>query len=138
MLDIKFIRENPDIVKTAIKNRNIKFDIQEVLDLDSERRKILVEVEGLKAEKKAISKKGKPNKIIIEKMKVLSQKVDDLDKKVEVIDKKLGNLMLYIPNMPHNSIPIGSSENNKEVKKWGEPRKFDFNFFIVFRASYRY
>ncbi|PIV39691.1 MAG: serine--tRNA ligase, partial [Candidatus Omnitrophica bacterium CG02_land_8_20_14_3_00__42_8] len=56
MLDIKFIRENPDIVKAAIKNRNLKLNIQEVLGLDSERRKILVEVEGLKAEKNTISK----------------------------------------------------------------------------------
>jgi seryl-tRNA synthetase len=126
MLDIKFIRENPDIVKTAIKNRNLKLDVQEILDLDSERRKILVEVEGLKAEKNAISKKGKPDKVIIEKMKALSQKVDDLDSKVEEIEKKLCNLVLYIPNIPHNSIPIGSPENNKEVRKWGESRKFDF------------
>ncbi|MEK6732077.1 MAG: serine--tRNA ligase [Candidatus Omnitrophota bacterium] len=126
MLDIRFIRENPDIVKTAIKNRNMKLDIQEVLDLDSDRRKILVEVEGLKAEKNTISKKGKPDQAVIDKMKALSQKVDDLDKKVEGIDEKLGNLLLYIPNIPHNSIPIGSSENNKEVRKWGEPRKFDF------------
>ena len=73
MLDIKFIRENPDIVKTAIKNRGFKFDVQEVLDLDTERRKILVEVENLKAERNAISKKGKPDKTIIDKMKVLSQ-----------------------------------------------------------------
>jgi seryl-tRNA synthetase len=126
MLDIKFIRENQDIVKTAIKNRNLKLDIQEALDLDSERRKNLVEVEGLKAEKNTISKKGKPDKTIIDKMKALSQKVDDLDKKVEEIDKKLGNLMLYIPNIPHNSIPVGGPENNKEVKKWGDCRKFDF------------
>lgn len=127
MLDLKFIRENPEIVKDAIKHRNMKLDIQEVLDLDSDRRKILVEAEGLKAEKNAISKKGKPDQAIIDKMKSLSQKVDDLDKKVEGIDQKLGNLLLFIPNIPHNSIPIGSPENNKEVKRWGEPRKFDFN-----------
>ena len=126
MLDIKFIRENPDIVKAAIKNRNMKLDIQEVLDLDSDRRKILVEVESLKAEKNTISKKGKPDQVVIDKMKALSQKVDDLDKKVEGIDDKLSNLLLYIPNIPHNSIPTGSPENNKEVRKWGEPRKFDF------------
>lgn len=126
MLDIKFIRENPDIVKATIKNRNLKLDIQDVIDLDSERRKILVEAETLKAEKNAISKKGKPDKAIIDQMKALSQKIDDLDIKVDEIDKKLGNLMLYIPNITHNSIPIGGPENNKEVKIWGEPRKFDF------------
>ena len=128
MLDIKFIRENPDIVKAAIKNRNLKLDIREVLDLDSERRKSLVEVEGLKAEKNAISKKGKPDQAIIYKMKILSQKISTLDTKVEEINTKLSNLMLYIPNIAHNSIPIGNLENNEEVRKWGEQRKVDFNF----------
>jgi seryl-tRNA synthetase len=126
MLDIKFIRENPDIVRASIKNRNLKLDIQEVLDLDSERRQILAQVEAFKAERNTISKKGKPDNVIIDKMKALSQKIDDLDKKVEEIDKKLGNLMLYIPNIAHISVPIGGIENNKEVKKWGEHRKFDF------------
>ncbi|MDO8602505.1 MAG: serine--tRNA ligase [Candidatus Omnitrophota bacterium] len=126
MLDIKFIRENPDMIRASIKNRNIKLDIQEVFDLDSERRKVLVEVESLKAEKNAISKKGKPDQDIIDKMKALSQKIADLDSKVEEIDKKLGNLLLYIPNIPHNSIPIGGPENNKEVKVWGKVREFDF------------
>jgi seryl-tRNA synthetase len=86
----------------------------------------LVLLVWIKAERNAISKKGKPDKVIIDKMKALSQKIDDLDKKVDEIDKKLGNLMLYIPNIPHNSIPIGGPENNKEVKKWGDFRQFDF------------
>jgi len=126
MLDIKFIRENPDVIKVSLKNRNSKLNINEVLDMDAERRKILVEVESLKAEKNAISKKGKPGQFIIDKMKVLSQKIADLDIKVGEIDEKLRNLLLYIPNIPHNSIPVGSPENNKEVRKWGVPREFDF------------
>jgi len=127
MLDIKFIRENPDIVKLSIKNRGYKFDVDEVLQLDAERRKILTEVESLKAERNAISKKGKPDQLIIDKMKTISQKIDELDKKVEEIDKKLGNFLLNIPNIPHNSIPVGGPEANKEVKSWGRHREFDFN-----------
>ena len=127
MLDIKFIRENPDIVKKAIKNKGLKLDIKELLELDSQKRKILIDVETLKAEKNKASKGGKPDPAVIAKMKALSQKVADLDKKVEDIDSKIANFLLSIPNIPHDSLPIGGADANKEVKKWGELRKFDFN-----------
>jgi seryl-tRNA synthetase len=126
MIDLKFIRENPDIVKASIKNRGLKLDINEVLGLDVERRKILTQVESLKAERNAISKKGKPDKAVIDKMKSISQKIDDFDRKVEEIDKKLGIFALNIPNIPHNSVPIGGPEANKEVKSWGKRKDFDF------------
>lgn len=126
MLDIKFVRENPDVVRESIKNRGLKIDIQEVLDLDIERRKILQEVEVLKAERNSISKKGKPTPEVLGHMKSVSQKIDDFDNKVGEIDKKLGFLMLNIPNITHNSIPIGSPEANKEVRTWGKKREFDF------------
>lgn len=127
MLDVKFIRDNQDVVKKAIKDRGLKIDIGELVDLDTERRKILTEVETLKAEKNKASKGGKPNPEIIEKMKTFSQKIAILDKKVEEIDQKTGILMLNIPNIPHESIPIGGSEVNKEVRKWGDMPKFSFN-----------
>ena len=127
MLDMKFIRENLDIVKKAIKNRRLKLDIKELLELDSQKRKILGEAENLKAERNKASKGGKPNPDIIAKMKALSQKTSDLDDKVVEIDQKLGILMLSIPNMTHNSLPIGGPDANKEVRKWGKLRKFDFN-----------
>ncbi|MBU1062422.1 MAG: serine--tRNA ligase, partial [Candidatus Omnitrophica bacterium] len=126
MLDIKFIRENPDIVRKSIKDRGLKFELGQVLNLDTDKRKVLVEVEGLKAERNRVSKQGKPNPDIIEKMKSISQKIGDLDKKVVEIDKKLGILMLNIPNITHNSIPVGSPKENKVVRKWGQIRKFDF------------
>ena len=127
MLDLKFIRENPDIVKKSLKNRNIKFNLDELLKLDVEKRKILKESETLKAEKNKVSKGGKPDPKTIENMKSISQKIADLDTKVGEIDKKLANFILNIPNIPHNSVPVGSPEANKEVKKWGELYKFDFN-----------
>ncbi|MBU1853029.1 MAG: serine--tRNA ligase [Candidatus Omnitrophica bacterium] len=126
MLDIKFIRENPDIVRKSIKDRGLKLELGQVLNLDTDKRKVLVEVEGLKAEINRVSKQGKPNPDIIEKMKSISQKIGDLDKKVVEIDKKLGILMLNIPNITHNSIPVGSPKENKVVRKWGQIRKFDF------------
>jgi len=126
MLDIKFIRENPDIVKKSIKNRGLKIDIENLLSLDRDKRKILIEVEDLKAERNKASKHGKPDPEVIPKMKLISQKIGDLDRKMEDIDKKLGILMLDIPNITHNSIPVGAPDTNKVVRKWGEPRKFDF------------
>jgi len=127
MLDIKFIRENPDIVKKSIKDRGMKLDLRELLDLDRDKRKILIEAEGLKAEKNKASKGGKPGSEVIAKMKPISQKISDLDTKVGEIDQKIGNLLLNIPNIPHDSIPIGRPEANKEVRKWGKRPKFDFN-----------
>ncbi|MDP8230453.1 MAG: serine--tRNA ligase [Candidatus Gorgyraea atricola] len=126
MLDIKFIRENPDIVKKAIKNRGLKIDIKELLDLDAERRKILAEVEVLKSDKNKVSKGGKPSPDVIANMKAISQKVADLDGKVGQISQKISTLMLNIPNIPHKSIPVGRPEANKVVRKWGNIPKFDF------------
>jgi len=127
MLDIKFIRENPDAVKKSIKDRDLKTDIEKLLKLDAERRKILMELEELKAERNRASKGGKPGPEVIKQMKAVSQKIADLGKKVEDIDQKIDILMLDIPNIPHNSVPIGTAKDNKVVRKWGEARKFDFN-----------
>ena len=104
MLDIKFIRDNPEVVKRALKSRNSKINIDELLSLDEKRRKLLVETETLKAERNkandeisaAIKAKKNP-KELIDKMKVVSQKVADLDKKVGEVDQKQTNL-LYITN----------------------------------------
>ncbi|MFH1782092.1 MAG: serine--tRNA ligase [Candidatus Omnitrophota bacterium] len=127
MLDLKFIRDNVDLVKKSLKDRNYKFDLDDLLTLDSERRKQLAEVEVLKAEKNKKSKGGKPNQAIIDEIKDMSQKIAKIDEKVEGIDGKLRILALTIPNIPHKSTPIGSPEVNKEVRKWGNIRKFDFN-----------
>ncbi|MFA5143618.1 MAG: serine--tRNA ligase [Candidatus Omnitrophota bacterium] len=134
MLDLKFIRDNPQIVKDALKARNSKLDIGELLKLDEERRKLLVDVETLKAERNkandeitVLIKARKNPKEIIDKMKVVSQKVTDLDKKVGEIDEKLTNFVYIIPNIPDKSVPVGSPENNKIVRSWGKMPVFDFN-----------
>ena len=126
MLDIKFIRENPEVVKKSIKDRHLKIDVENLLKLDTERRKILIELEDLKAKRNRASKGGKPKPEVIKEMKSASQKISDLSKKVEDIDKKLGILTLDIPNIPHSSIPVGTVKANKVVRKWGKARKFDF------------
>ncbi len=133
MLDIKFIRDNKDIVKEAIKNRGMELDIDELITLDEERRKLLMEVEGLKAERNkandeisVLMKERKNPKDIIGTMKVVSQKIANLDNKVGELDEKLAKLVYIIPNLPDKSIPVGGPEANKIVRSWGKNPVFDF------------
>lgn len=134
MLDLKFIRDNKDVVKDSIKNRNLKLDIDELLKLDEEHRKILVEVEELRSRRNkandevAAAIKAKKNpKDIIDKMKPISQKIADFEAKVEDLSKKIAKIVYIIPNIPDKSIPVGGPENNKIVKSWGKNPTFDFN-----------
>jgi len=136
MLDIKFIRENPEVVKKALKDRAMKLGIDEVLELDKSRRILLTEVEELKAKRNKESEeigrlisKGQARDTIKIKddMKVISQKIKEIDSKVEEIYQKLSNLMLNIPNIPHNSIPVGPDKTyNKIIKQWGDAKPLDF------------
>ena len=134
MLDLKFIRDNAVLVKEALKSRNLKIDIDELLRLDEERRNLLVEVETLKAERNkandeitALVKAKKNPKEIIDKMKVVSQKVAYLDKKVGEVDQKIANFTYSIPNIPDKSVPVGGPDSNKIVRSWGKIPTFDFN-----------
>lgn len=134
MLDLKFIRESPDKVKKAIKDRNLKLDIEPLLKLDEERRRFLNEVEAIRAEKNKASKevaalrekKGEFEARIAE-MKTISQKEKEIDAKVDEIDQKIAEILLLIPNIPHSSLPIGPDPGaNKIVRSWGKVPKFDF------------
>jgi len=133
MLDIKFIRENKELVKESLNNRRLKIDIDEMLKLDEERRKLLVEVEALKAERNKANdeisshmKQKKNPKEIIGRMKVVSQNIGILDQKVGDLDKKLANFAYSIPNIPDKSVPIGGPECNKIVRSWGKNPEFKF------------
>jgi len=134
MLDVKFIRDNPDIVKAGLKNKGFKLNIDEFLKLDQERRSLLTEVEGLKRAKNAASeeigklmREKKNAKDRIASMKALSQKIADLELKVEEIGKKHTNMMYSIPNLPHDSVPVSDGPaGNKVVKEAGNIPKLDF------------
>ncbi|MCM8760805.1 MAG: serine--tRNA ligase [Candidatus Omnitrophica bacterium] len=133
MLDIKFIRDNKEIVKEALKNRGLNLDIDELLSLDEEKRKLLIDVERLKAERNkandeisALIKAKKNPKDIIDGMKSISQKISEFDKKVGELDQKIEKSIYTIPNIPDKSVPIGTPEANKVVKSWGQNPKFDF------------
>ena len=134
MLDIKILRTDPDRIRTALKNRNSDLDISPVIELDAKRREILSKVEQMKATQNEISKKipamkkaGEDTSAIFAEMKTLSNEIKELDTEVSGIDEDLRNFMLRIPNIPSDKSPIGADDTeNKEIRRWGEPRKFDF------------
>lgn len=131
MLDLKWIRENPDEVQKGLASKNVKFDLDAFLELDKQRRAALQEVETLKAERNRVNdeiarlkKAGQDSQPAIDSMKSTSQKIKDLDIKVGEIDQKSWDLALRIPNIPDKSVPLSrGAENNKVVRAWGEPKK---------------
>jgi seryl-tRNA synthetase len=134
MLDIKILRQNPDKIRQALKNRNNDLDITPAIELDLQRREILTDVEKKKAKQNEISKKipqmkkaGENTDVIFAEMKELSNEIKADDDKVRDIDEKLRDYMLRIPNIPNDEVPVGVDDSeNVEIRKHGEPRKFDF------------
>lgn len=136
MLDPKFIRENLDYVKKKIEERGIQIDLARLISLDEERRRIIREVEGLEhlrntgskkvGELKRQGKNEEAEKLHME-LKETSEKIKELDEKRTEHEDEFREFLLGIPNIPHNSVPVGkSSLDNIEIKRWGQPRKFDF------------
>ena len=139
MLDIKRIRENLEDIKKAMDKRGEKeFDLDAVVELDDQRRELLKEVEALKSEMNVEQKKipqlmkeGKKEEAEAEKVKLkeLSENIKALDEKVKKVQDELQYRLLRIPNVPNANVPQGDTdEDNIEIRKWGEPRKFDFDF----------
>ncbi len=134
MLDIRRIRLNAEEVKKGLEKRNGDYDIDKIVELDEKRRQILVQVEEMKARQNQVSKEvpklkkeGKDATEVLNEMKELSQKIKDFDIDVKEIENQLNNMLLRIPNVPNPNIAVGTSdEDNVEIRKWGEPRKFDF------------
>ena len=136
MLDSKFVRENLDLVKAAMKNRNASFDEKKFSKLEEDRRKCIAVEEELQATRNSASKKigelmSQGKKDDAEKAKDEVRKINDKLEKAkanrEKTDNELKEFMLAIPNMPHESTPVGKDENdNPEVRKWGKVPAFDF------------
>lgn len=134
MLDIRRIRENPEEVKELLSRRNGDYPIDKILELDEKKRKLLMEVEEMKAKQNAASKEipklkkeGKDTTEILKEMKELSNKVSQLDGEVKELDKEIRNLLLQIPNTPNKDVVIGKSdEDNKEIRRFSQPREFGF------------
>ena len=136
MLDIRLIRECPDKVNELLKRRNPELSIDEVLEIDAERRKIQTQVDELRAKRKNESQKiglmkknGENTDAVQEDVRKLGDEIKELEEKQTELDNKQRDILLHTPNIPDETTPIGLSEDdNVEVYKWGEPRKFDFEF----------
>ena len=134
MLDIRLIRQEPETVKAALKRRNAEDRIDELLELDKERRDMLYKAEQLKNEQNTVSKQipqykkeGKDVAPIFAEMKKLSEEVKDLDAKIREYDEKIDKIMYTIPNIPNPTVPDGETdEDNIEIRKYSEPTKFDY------------
>ncbi|MCK4754772.1 MAG: serine--tRNA ligase [Calditrichia bacterium] len=134
MLDIKFIRDNTELVKKGVLLKGEKCDVDRLLELDSQRRQFIYDVEQLKKERNENSKKvadlkkeKKDATDLIERTKQISSEIKDLDEKLGELQIEIKYEMDRIPNMPNPSTPEGKdSEDNVEVKTWGEIPKFDF------------
>lgn len=131
MLDIKFIRQNPDIVKETVKNKNGKLDVDELLRIDLKRTELIQAVDELRtkrnqnAENLKDSSKRTPE--LIEEGKKIKDELQALEAELREVEAKYTELMYLTPQIPSNDTPIGKGEeDNVEIKKWGEVPQFDF------------
>ncbi|ERI91993.1 serine--tRNA ligase [Clostridiales bacterium oral taxon 876 str. F0540] len=133
MLDLNLIRENPEKVKAALLKRMDKVDFTEILELDKERRELLVKVETLQSKRNTLSKEiaqlkrqGKDAEGNFQEMKELANTIKELDNKLTVVEEKIKNSIEKLPNIPDEDVLPGGKENNKVIREWG--KKPDFNF----------
>jgi seryl-tRNA synthetase len=132
MLDIAFIRQNPDLVKAAIKNKGFTLDLDELLTVDRRRRDLITEIEQKRARKNQVaaaiakaSKEERPS--LIEEGKTVKAELERLEPELGAIEAKFQDLMLRVPSVPRPEVPVGKGEeDNVEIRRVGEPPKFDF------------
>ena len=130
MLDIKFIRENKDLVRNGVKNKNLNPDvIDAVLEKDETRRTLILKIEEIRSQRNKLNdelKKGRTDDLINQSV-TLKKQLDDLEPQLRQTDSELENLMYQVPGIPLPEVPVGRDESeNKVVRLWGEPKKFDF------------
>ena len=134
MLDLKFVRNNPEVVKEALLKRHVSISLDHFLNQEEERRQLLFEVENLKARRNSVSeevgrlkKNGENAESLVLEMREVGQTIKDLEEKSTDIVHGMEKVLYEIPNIPHASVPIGADESaNVQVRKWGTPRVFDF------------
>ena len=134
MLDLQRIRENTDAVRQGIQNKNVQIDFEPILKYDQERRDVIAEVEVLKHDRNVVSKEvavRKRNKEdasdLINKTREIGQRIKSLDDRQREVEESLNELMLQIPNLPHDSTPVGAdASENPVVKEWGNRYQPDF------------
>ncbi|MBF0558525.1 MAG: serine--tRNA ligase [Nitrospirae bacterium] len=134
MLDARFVRENIALLMKAMENRACDVDLSAFPAMEEERLKLLKESEELRNKRNVVSeeigrlKRQKQDaESLVSEMKGVSDRIKEIDETLKGIDERTGLFLLNIPNMPHESVPVGKDETeNIEIRKWGEPRTFDF------------
>ncbi|MGI1657539.1 MAG: serine--tRNA ligase [Desulfitobacterium sp.] len=134
MLDLKFVRTNPEVVKDALQKRNSNVSLDEFLKQEEERRKLLFDVETLKAKRNTVSeevgrrkKSGEDAEQLILEMREVGQDIKNLEEQLTKIENDMETVLYGIPNIPHASVPVGSDESaNVQVRSWGTPGRFDY------------
>lgn len=134
MLDLKFIRSNPEVVRDALAKRRAEAPLDELLALDEKRRNLLVEAEQLKNRRNTVSeevarmkKAGQDASAVIAEMREVSQRIKEMDDALRDLETRIHEIQLMIPDIPHESVPVGKdSSENVEVRRWGEPTRFAF------------
>ena len=136
MLDAKLIRNNPDLVKQAMRNRNKNLDaeIDRFLEIDRERRTLIQKADELKNEQNKASKEipllkkqGADTSEIMARMKAISEQIKELDAKLSQLEEQQQTILYSIPNVPHETVPVGKDDSeNVEIRRFGTPRNFEF------------
>jgi len=134
VLDPKFVRENIEAVQVALRSRGLAVDLHDFLAADTARRRLLSDVELLKHRRNTLSeevgrrkRQGQDGTALMAETKELGDRIKKLDEEVRVREEQGEAVLLTVPNMPHASVPVGrDSADNVEVRRWGEPRHFDF------------
>ena len=134
MHDLNYFRDHLEVFAEMAKRRNITLDLEGFRALDKERRELITENEKRKAQRNKASeeiarlKKEKKNAdALLAEMKQVSEVIKQTDESIDALDARQRELLLTIPNIPHSSVPYGSgAEGNQEVRRWGNPPKFDF------------
>ncbi|MDD3570406.1 MAG: serine--tRNA ligase [Lachnospiraceae bacterium] len=134
MLDVKLLRSDFDKVKAALAKRNKEYNLEAFVDMDKTRRELIGQVEELKSKQNAdskeipkLKKEGKDTTALMAEMKTLADQIKELDAKVAAVDAELETFMYTLPNTPCDLVPAGADDkDNFEMRKWGEPTKFDF------------
>lgn len=134
MLDIKMIRQNPQVLVDALEKRHAKIDLSEFLELDKQRRTLLTETEQLRSRQNEASKQipvykkeGRDTGALMEEMKEISGRVKNLETEMRELDEKIEKIIMYIPNIPNPLVPDGVDDrDNQEIRRFWEPTQFDF------------
>ena len=133
MLDMKMIRENPENIRKMLKDRDVQFDLDLLLELDKKRREMIISTDNLRKKKNEMSikiseakKTGSDAASIIQEMQVVSKELTNLEEVQNKTESEYSKLALTIPNVLHESVPCGDDSANKEIRKWGAAPQFDF------------